>query len=79
MGRAFVDGRPVHVGDVLADPDSDTHTLEVLQRAAPYRTLLGVPLTRNGVPIGTIGCGRREVKPFTETQMRSCRPSPTRP
>jgi two-component system, NtrC family, sensor kinase len=70
MGRAFVDGRPVHVGDVLADPDSDTHTLEVLQRAAPYRTLLGVPLTRNGVPIGTIGCGRREVKPFTETQMR---------
>src|SRR4030095_2258306 len=33
------------------------------------RTRLGVPLSRAGVPIGTIGCGRREVKPFTPAQI----------
>jgi GAF domain-containing protein/CheY-like chemotaxis protein len=68
IGRAFVDGRPVHVEDVQADPDYDPKTLEVLQRAAPYRTYLGIPLVQNGVTIGAIGCGRREVKPFTPAQ-----------
>src|SRR6266508_1532645 len=69
IGRAFVDGRPVHVADIDADPDYDPRTREVLQRAAPYRTFLGVPILRDGVPIGAIGCGRREVKPFTATQI----------
>src|SRR5712692_10348370 len=69
IGRAFVDGRPVHVEDVLKDPDYDPRTLEVLQRAAPYRTYLGIPILRDGVPIGAIGCGRREVKPFTAAQI----------
>src|SRR5262249_5344528 len=69
IGRAFVDGCPVHVEDVSADPDYDPHTLEVLQRAAPYRTYLGIPILCDGRPIGSIGCGRREVKPFTTTQI----------
>src|SRR5262249_11711550 len=69
LGRAFVDGRPAHVTDVTTDPDYDSRTLEVLQRAAPYRTYLGIPMLRDGVPIGSIGCGRREVKPFTATQI----------
>ena len=69
IGRAFVDGRPVHVEDVEADPDYDSRTLEVLQRAAPYRTYLGIPILQDGVPIGSIGCGRREVKPFTAAQI----------
>src|SRR6266446_2487963 len=69
IGRAFVDGRPVHVADVWADPDYDPRTLEVLQRAAPYRTYLGIPILRDGVAIGAIGCGRREVKPFTASQI----------
>ena len=41
VGRAFVDGRPVHIEDVRTDPDYDPRTLEVLQAAAPYRTYLG--------------------------------------
>src|SRR5262249_24440270 len=45
------------------------HTLEVLQRAAPYRTYLGIPILCDGRRIGSIGCGRREVKPFTTTQI----------
>jgi two-component system, NtrC family, sensor kinase len=69
MGRAFVDGEPVHVKDIEADPDYDPRTLAVLQAAAPYRTYLGVPIVRDGVPIGVIGCGRREVKPFTDAQI----------
>jgi two-component system, NtrC family, sensor kinase len=69
IGRAFVDGRPIHIEDVSADPDYDPRTLEVLQRAAPYRTYLGIPLLRDGVPIGAIGCGRREVMSFTANQI----------
>ena len=69
IGRAFVDGRPVHIEDVRTDPDYDPRTLEVLQRAAPYRTYLGIPIMRDGVPIGAIGCGRRRVKPFTPAQI----------
>jgi GAF domain-containing protein len=69
FGRAFLDRRPVHVDDVLTDPDYDPRTLEVLQRAAVYRTCLGVPILRDGVSIGVIGCARREVKPFAATQI----------
>jgi len=69
MGRAFLDGRPVHVEDVLADADYDVRTKSVLQRVAGYRTFLGVPILKEGVPIGVIGSARREVKPFTPAQI----------
>ncbi len=69
MGRAFVDGKPAHVVDIEADPDYDPYTLSVIKAAAPYRTYLGIPILHDGVPIGVIGCGRREVRPFTETQI----------
>src|SRR5262245_24601539 len=69
MGRAFVDGKPTHVEDIEADPDYDPYTLSVIKAAAPYRTYLGIPILRDGVSIGAIGCGRREVRPFTEAQI----------
>ncbi len=69
VGRAVVEGRPVHIEDVQADPAYDPRTLQVLQRAAAYRTFLGVPILRNGVPIGVIGCGRRAVRPFAPAQI----------
>ena len=69
MGRAFVDARPVHFEDVLNELDYDTRTLELLQSVAKYRSFLGVPILREGRPIGVIGCGRREVKPFTRSQI----------
>ncbi|MGC2200987.1 MAG: GAF domain-containing protein, partial [Stellaceae bacterium] len=69
MGRAFVEAQPVHIEDVLAESDYDSRTLEVLQSVAKYRSFLGVPIFREGRPIGVIGCGRREVKPFTATQI----------
>jgi PAS domain S-box-containing protein len=69
MGRAFVDAQPAHLEDVLADPDYDPHTVEVLQSVARYRSFLAVPIFRDGIPVGVVGCGRREVKPFTPIQI----------
>src|SRR5688572_21191331 len=69
IGRAFLEGRPVHVEDVLSDPEYDRRTLEVLQSASGYRSYIGVPIFRDGVPIGAIGCGRRQKKPFTASQI----------
>jgi PAS domain S-box-containing protein len=69
MGRAFVEAQPVHSEDVLAEPDYDTETRDVLQSVVKYRSFLGVPILCEGKPIGVIGCGRRAVKPFTATQI----------
>src|SRR5690349_12827294 len=69
IGRAFLEGRPVHVEDVLEDPEYDPRTLEILQRAASYRSYIGVPIVRHGEVIGAIGCGRRRRKPFTAAQI----------
>src|SRR5262249_48389778 len=69
VGRAFVEARPVHVEDIETDPDYDPRTREIIGRAARYRTFLGVPILRDGVSIGAIGCGRHEMKPFTATQI----------
>ena len=65
VGRATMEGRPVQIADVLADPE---YTLTEAQRLAHYRTLLGVPLLREGVPIGAIALARTTVRPFTEKQ-----------
>jgi two-component system, NtrC family, sensor kinase len=69
MGLAFVDAQPVHFEDVLTWLDYDTHTLQVLQSVAKYRSFLAVPIFREGKPIGVIGCGRREVRRFTPAQI----------
>jgi two-component system, NtrC family, sensor kinase len=69
MGRAFMEGCTVHVEDVLADPDYDARARELHQSVTGFRTVLGVPILRDGKPIGVIGCGRREVRPFTPAQI----------
>src|SRR5258707_1174834 len=69
MGRAFADAQRANSDDVLSEPGYDTRTLDVLQSVAKYRSFLGVPILRDGKPIGVVGCGRREVKPFTAAQI----------
>ena len=66
VGRTLVEGKSVHVLDVLADPEY-AH-VEVQQRAG-FRTALAVPLVREGIPIGVIALARRTVRPFTQRQI----------
>jgi GAF domain-containing protein len=68
-GRAFVDAHPVHLADVLTEVDYNPRVLEVVQSVIGYRAALGVPIFRDGRPIGVIVCNRRQVKPFTATQI----------
>ena len=66
LGRTMLERRTVHIEDVLADPE---YQWAESQRLAGYRTLLGVPLLREGVPLGIIGMWRQEVRPFTDKQI----------
>ena len=67
LGRALLEGRVVHIPDVLDDPD---YALREQQQVGGYRTVLGAPMVRDGVPLGTIGVGRNRVDPFTEREIR---------
>ncbi len=69
LGRAFLEGRPAQFEDVLADADYDARIRQVLQSKLRYRTFMAVPILRAGVPIGVVGCGRRQVQPFTTNQI----------
>ena len=62
----LLEGKVVHVPDVLADPD---YTLAEAQRLGRYRTMLGVPMLREGMPIGVLTLTRSEVRPFTDKQI----------
>ena len=61
-GRAVLEGRTVHIPDVLADPE---YNYGEGQRVGGYRALLGVPLTREGAAVGTLVLGRAAPRPFT--------------
>jgi GAF domain-containing protein len=65
-GRALLEGRMVHIADVMADTE---YTLVEAQRLGDYRTILCVPMLREGVPIGVLALTRSEVRPFTDKQI----------
>jgi signal transduction histidine kinase len=65
-GRALLEGRVIHIADVLADPD---YTWAEAQRLGGYRTVLGVPMLREGIPVGVLTLTRSEVRPFTDKQI----------
>jgi GAF domain-containing protein len=66
MGRALLEGRIVHVPDVTADPE---YTWAEAQKLGGFRTVLGVPMLRDGVAIGVLALARSEVRPFTAKQI----------
>ena len=66
LGRALLEGKIIHIADVLADPD---YAWPEAQRLGGFRTMLGVPMLREGVPIGVLALTRDEVRPFTERQI----------
>jgi signal transduction histidine kinase len=65
-GRAALEGRTVHIPDVLADPE---YTWTEAQKIAGFRTALAVPLLREGNPIGVLALARSAIRPFTDKQI----------
>ena len=65
-GRALLEGRVIHIPDVKADPE---YTLVEAQRLGGYRTILAVPMLREGVALGVLTLSRSEARPFTDKQI----------
>jgi GAF domain-containing protein/anti-sigma regulatory factor (Ser/Thr protein kinase) len=65
--RVGLEKRPVHIPDMLADPEC---VVPEPYREEGMRTNLAVPLLKENNLIGAIAIHRREVRPFTETQIR---------
>jgi len=65
-GRALVEGSVVHIPDVKADPE---YTFVEAPRLGDFRTILCVPMPREGIPIGVLTLTRSEVQPFTAKQI----------
>jgi signal transduction histidine kinase len=66
LGRTVLERKPVQVADVLVDPD---YSLQEVQKTVGYRTVLGVPMLREGNPIGAVVLMRLTVRPFTDRQI----------
>ncbi|MGA7450874.1 MAG: GAF domain-containing protein, partial [Rhodoplanes sp.] len=66
-GRALLEGQVVHIHDVEADPDY-TFTAK---RLGDYRTILAVPMLREGEAIGVLVLTRPDVQPFTDKQVET--------
>jgi signal transduction histidine kinase len=65
-GRVLLEGRPIQILDVQSDPE---YTMSEVSKRAGFHTILGVPLLREGNPIGVIILGRNIIRAFTEQQI----------
>ena len=65
-GRALVESRIIQIPDVKADPE---YTFTPGLDSGDFRTALGVPMLREGVPIGVLALTRKEVRPFSDKQI----------
>jgi GAF domain-containing protein/DNA-binding response OmpR family regulator len=65
-GRALLERATVQVLDAQTDPE---YKLSKAQKLGSYRTMIGAPLLREGIPIGVFGLARYSVRPFTDKQM----------
>jgi GAF domain-containing protein len=65
-GRALSEGHIVHIHDVQADPE---YTFTEARELGGFRTILAVPMLRDGDAIGVLVLTRIERRPFTEKQV----------
>jgi GAF domain-containing protein/DNA-binding response OmpR family regulator len=65
-GRTLTVGKIIHIPDVVADTE---YTYTEGQKIGGWRTLLAVPLLREGTPIGVLNAQRNVVRPFTDKQI----------
>jgi GAF domain-containing protein len=70
VGRVALEGEVVHIADITTDPE---YALPESVTMARIRTLLGVPMLRDGVVVGTLSLTRQRVAPFTERQIELVR------
>jgi GAF domain-containing protein len=68
--RAILDRQTIHVHDIVAEIDTEYPEAKIPQQLTGTRTLVAVPLLREGVPIGVIVIRRLEVRPFSEKQIK---------
>jgi two-component system, NtrC family, sensor kinase len=73
-GRAVLEGRVVHIADIRDDPEL---LMPSFKNAPGYRTVLAVPMLRDGRPIGSINLWRRDST--NRNSSRTCRMSYARP
>ena len=66
LGRALSECKVVQIPDVEADPE---YNLVEARRLGDFRTVLGVPMLREGKPIGVFALARSEVRQFTDKQI----------
>src|SRR5262249_12649892 len=66
VGRVLLERKSVQIPDVLADPE---YAFRDFARIGGYRTILGVPLLREGLPIGILLLHRAIVRAFTDKQI----------
>jgi PAS domain S-box-containing protein len=66
VGRAAIEGRTVQILDAWTDP---FYEAKQDARIGNVHSMIGVPLMREGLPIGVIGLARKRVEPFTEKQI----------
>jgi signal transduction histidine kinase len=66
VGRTGLEAKLVHLPDCLADPE---YAWPESQKMGGFRTMLGVPLLREGNAIGVMAMTRAKVQPFTEKQI----------
>src|SRR5262245_22805355 len=65
-GRAIRERAVVHVADVELDREYGTPEMS---RAVGFRSVLAVPMLRDGVPLGVLAVGRAEPGPFSDSQI----------
>ncbi|MEP7301905.1 MAG: GAF domain-containing protein, partial [Caldimonas sp.] len=70
VGRAFLDRRLLHVVDVVPLIETEYPDIRELQARHGFRTVLVVPMLRDGQPIGAITLLRRWVQPFPDADVR---------
>ena len=66
VGRAALEARTIHLPDCMADPE---YAWSESQKIGGYRTMLGVPLLREGIPMGVMALTRSSVRPFSDKQI----------
>ena len=68
-GRVALEGRAIHIPDVLADPEYTYSVAQNTQKIGRYRAALGVPLLRQGEVVGVLCIMKTVPQPFTAKQI----------